>query len=296
MTEDVNPRFVDFDRWSTRDAIEAMYEGQLLALAAIKPSLGIIADSADAAAKRLGDTGRLIYVGAGTSGRIAVQDGTELKPTFSWPQERVVFCIAGGLSALTVSAEGAEDSEANGAAVIENLNTNKSDIVFCVAASGRTPFTLGALRAANTLGALTIAIANNPDTPLLAEANYPILLETGSEPIAGSTRMKAGTAQKAVLNMLSTAIMTRLDRVYKGYMVDMSISNNKLHDRAVKMISAITDCSAQIAEASLEQSGKNIKTAVLIALGESPAASQDILARSGGNLRKALLIQASTSA
>lgn len=288
MTENVSQRFVDFDQWSTRDTIEAMYEGQLTAIAAIKTAVGDIAHAAEDAANRLGKKGRLIYVGAGTSGRLAVQDGAELTPTFGWPQDRIVFCIAGGMSALTVSSEGAEDDYDDGATQMKKAAVGKDDVIFCVAASGKTPFTLGALNEANARGAMTVGISNNSDTPILEDSTHAILVETGSELIAGSTRMKAGTTQKAILNMLSTAIMARLGRIYKGLMVDMIVSNKKLEGRAINMICDITDCSADVASSSLKKANLNIKAAVLITLGESPASSEKLLAQAGGNLRKAL--------
>ncbi len=290
MTEAVCQRFVDFDQWSSQDAIAAMYEGQLMAMAAIKPAIYDIALAADQAAQRLGKTGRLIYVGAGTSGRLAVLDGAELGPTFGWPPERIVFCMAGGLQALTVSAEGAEDNFENGRAQIREAKPTKSDIVIGVTASGNTPYTLGALEEAKIGGAMTIGITNNVDTPILKMVDHAILAETGSELIAGSTRMQAGSAQKAVLNMLSTAIMTRLGHVYQGFMVDMIISNNKLESRAINMICNIANCSKETAKSSLNQSNKNIKTAILIALGQSMVRAEQILNQSNRNLRDALLL------
>ena len=288
MTEELCQRFSDFDQWSTPDAIAAMYEGQLMALAAVKPAILDIANAADQIALRLGETGRLIYVGAGTSGRLAVLDAVELRPTFGWAQERIVFCIAGGLEALTVSAEGAEDDLADGKAQIRNIQAGKNDIVIGVAASGKTPFTLGALQQATAMGALTIGISNNPDTPILSNVDHAILADTGSEIIAGSTRMKAGTAQKVILNMLSTAIMTNLGRVYKGFMVDMIASNQKLEVRAVGIIRAIANCSQNTAQSALGAANKDIKTAVLIALGQSLSSAEQILNQSAGNLRHAL--------
>lgn len=288
MTEDVSRRFVDFDQWSTRDATEAMYEGQLMALAAIRPAINDIASAADAAARTLGNTGRLIYVGAGTSGRLAVQDGAELGPTFGWPHDRLVFAMAGGLGALTVSVEGAEDNSDDGATQMKAANVQASDVVIGVAASGKTPFTLGAIQEANHRGALTIGITNNSNTPLADKAQHAIVAVTGSELLAGSTRMKAGSAQKAILNMLSTAIMTRLGRVYKGLMVDMVVSNIKLEKRAIQIISDIADCSPEIAQRALIAADKNIKAAILISLGETPETSHLILKRAGGNLRDAL--------
>ncbi len=288
MTEDVSERYFDFDKWSAEDAVIAMYEGQLEALAAVRPALVDISIAVTKAAATLGETGRLVYVGAGTSGRLAVQDGAELKPTFNWPQSRTVFCIAGGLEALTVSIEGAEDSNIDGITAIQHNNVDENDVVIAVAASGRTPYTLGALREAKQRGALTIGIVNNAATPIMAEADIGILAETGSELVAGSTRMKAGTAQKVILNMISTAIMAHLGRVYRGYMVDMVISNQKLATRAVNMVSDIAQCSPAAARAALDQSNDHIKTAILICSGIPAEKCAVLLAEHGGNLRNAL--------
>ncbi len=290
MTEEVNQRFSDFDQWSTQNMVEAMYEGQLAALAALKGSLKDVALAADEAARRLRHEGRLIYVGAGTSGRLGVQDGVELGPTFGWPLNRLVFCLAGGLEAMTVSAEGAEDIYDQGVLEMQKAKVGENDIVIGIAASGETPYTLGAIKEARLCGAMTIGIANNANTNLLKESEYPILAETGSELIAGSTRMKAGTTQKVILNILSTAIMAKLGKIYKGRMVDMIVSNKKLEIRAINMIRDMTGCSLEKARASLICAHKNIKLAVLISLGESLADSKNILQEAGENLHKALTI------
>ncbi len=288
MTEEVSKRFEDFDLWTTADAVKAMYEGQLAALASIEPSLADISSAVDAAAEAIGQAGRLIYVGAGTSGRLAVQDGVELGPTFGWPDDRMVFCLAGGMDALIISAEGAEDSVEDGAAQIQKAGIGKGDVVFGVAASGKTPFTHSALKEANKLGAITIGIANNADTPVLQEAQFPILAETGSEIVAGSTRMKAGTSQKVILNMLSTAIMRKINRIYKGYMVDMVISNIKLEKRAIDMICSIADCSPVEAQEALKLADRHIKTAIVICSGQTLDASKQLLEAANGSLRSVL--------
>lgn len=288
MTEAVSERYRTLDQWSTESAVDAMLEGQMAALAAIRPSAGDIAAAIDAAAGVIGDNGRLIYVGAGTSGRLAVQDGAELTPTFSWPPERTIFCMAGGMDALVTSVEGAEDSVDDGANAIANNNAGSGDIVIAVAASGRTPFTLGALREARRRGALTIGIAMNAAAPILKEADHAILAETGSELVAGSTRMKAGTAQKVILNMISTGLMVRLGRVYGGYMVDMIVSNQKLSDRAVRMVGEVANCGPDAARQALLKADNNIKKAILIAMGHSPEEGHALLAGSDGNLRIAL--------
>ena len=223
--------------------LRAMYEGQLAAAAAVGPALEATARAVDDAAAALKVSGRIVYVGAGTSGRIGVQDGTELCPTFNWPAERLLFLMAGGMGALMKSAEAAEDREADGARAIAEATIRANDVVIGLAASGTTPYTVGALRAAHAAGAVTIGIANNGDAPLLNAVRHPILLRTGSEAIAGSTRMKAATSQKIVLNLFSTALMVKLGRVYRGLMVHMRATNAKLRDRATAIVNRITGCS-----------------------------------------------------
>ena len=285
-TESADPRFADLDAWQTLSAVEAMWEGQMAAVAAVQAALPQITLAAEAAAARLGDNGRLIYVGAGTSGRIAVQDGAELGPTFGWPSERLLFAMAGGEAALINSVEGAEDDAGDGAA--QMAQAGPGDVAIGVAASGATPFTLAAIREGRRRGALTIGLANNQGAPLLTAAELPVLLDTGSEVLAGSTRMKAGTAQKAALNLISTAIMIRMGRVYKGLMVDMALSNAKLRKRAEKMVASLAGCGAAEAAAALAASGGRIKPAVLVAMGRSVAEAEAVLAASGGNLRLAI--------
>src|SRR5262245_3156189 len=185
---------------------------------------------------RLKDRGRLIYAGAGTSGRLAVQDGAELMPTFSWPPERLLLLIAGGNEALIQAVEGAEDQTEHAIALVKSHGICPKDVLIAVAASGSTPFTLACLRGAKKAGALTIGVANNAGAPLLLESDHPILLDTGVEPIAGSTRMKAGTAQRITLNLLSSLLMIRLGRVYEGLMVDVQATNRKLAKRSEEML------------------------------------------------------------
>ncbi len=287
-TEDVDPRYAEFDAWPLAKAMEAMWEGQMSAVAAVREALPGLTAAAEAAAGVLGDAGRLIYVGAGTSGRVAVQDGAELTPTFAWPASRVVFVMAGGDGAFTRSVEGAEDDVKQGEAQIEAADVGPMDVVIGVAASGSTPFTVAAIARAAALGAVTIGLANNAATPLLDAARHPVLLATGSELLAGSTRMKAGTAQKIALNLISTGIMIRLGRVYRGMMVNMHIANAKLERRAERMVADIAGCGAPEAAAALKAAGGDIKLATLLALGFGREAGRMALARHGGNLRLAL--------
>ena len=287
-TENVSERFADIDRWSTRDAVSAMFEAQFSAVAAIGPELASIAEAAEETARRLLAGGRLIYAGAGTSGRIAVQDGVELGPTFGWPAERVAYALAGGESALLKSVELAEDDTGAAARDLNALAVSENDVLIGVSASGSTPYTLVAVETANEAGALTIGIANNRPSRLLDQARIGICAETGSEVIAGSTRMKAGTSQKIILNLLSTAAMIRCGRVYQGLMVDMTVSNRKLQARAEAMIGRLAGVDKAAAENALKAAEGNIKLAVLCALGLDARKAVELLARHGGALREAV--------
>ena len=287
-TETVDPRYTDLDRWPTATAVEAMLEGQLAAVAALKEQTGTIAAAAEAAAVRLRAGGRLVYAGAGTSGRVAMQDGVELTPTYSWPGERLAFLIAGGMAALARSVEGAEDDVERACAEVDEAGIGRDDVVVGVAASGRTPYTVAVIEAARRAGALTIGVANNGGAPLLAAAEHPILADTGSEAVAGSTRMKAGTAQKVALNLLSTAIMLRLGRVYRGLMVNMRVSNAKLEARANAIVREAAEVSRERAAAALGEAGNDIALAVLIARGVDPAVAAEALRTHHGDLRAAI--------
>jgi N-acetylmuramic acid 6-phosphate etherase len=284
-TEEVDPRFADLDGWSLSSAMDAMWEGQLAAVAAIGHALPLITAATEAAQAALGDHGRIVYVGAGTSGRVAVQDGAELMPTFAWPSERVHFIVAGGDSAFVTSIEGAEDDIDDAVKQVHAAQLTQHDVVIAVAASGTTPFTVAAVQQAGSCGAVTIGVANNPRTVLLESARFPILVETGPELIAGSTRMKAGTAQKIILNLISSGIMLRFGRVYRGMMVNMQPTNAKLKRRAEAMVAQIARCDPAQAARSLEQAEGDIKTAVLLALGLDRVDAETILKNCDGNLR-----------
>jgi N-acetylmuramic acid 6-phosphate etherase len=287
-TEQMSPRYAELDSWTTAEMLAAMYEGQLAAAAAVRNALGAIAAAVEDAAPALQRGGRIVYAGAGTSGRIGVQDGSELPPTYNWPPDRLVFAMAGGLGALVQSAEQAEDDEGAGAHAMADAKITADDVVIGVAASGTTPFTIGALRAAKAAGAVTIAVANNPDAPLFQVARHRILADTGSEVIAGSTRMNAGTAQKIVLNLLSTAVMVKLGRVYRGLMVDMRARNAKLRHRAAAMVSEIVRCPGSDAARFVEQADGDVKTAVMLGFGLGRSEAEKLLQRHGGNLRAAI--------
>jgi N-acetylmuramic acid 6-phosphate etherase len=270
------------------DIAEAMIEGQFTAVAAVRSARVPLVQAALAAEARLRASGRLVYVGAGTSGRLAVQDGAELVPTFSWPPDRLLLLMAGGRDALLRSVEGAEDAIDQAVRLVERHAIGFDDVVIAVAASGTTPFTLACLREAKRRRALTIGVANNRDTPILEEADHAIWLDTGAEPIAGSTRMKAGTAQRIVLNVFSSLVMILLGRVYEGLMVDVQAVNQKLVRRSENILQRLTGCSGEQARAALARAGGNVKLAILLLHGCDVNEATDVLDRAGGQLRVAL--------
>jgi len=287
-TETIDPRFVDIDMWPTEAAVEAILASQIEAVEALTSQTHALAAASDAAAERLRGGGRIAYAGAGTSGRIGVQDGVELTPTFGWPEARLVFLMAGGAAALMKTQEGAEDDRDAARADVAAAGIDAGDVLIGIAASGRTPYVLAAIEAARVAGALTIGVSNNAGAPLLEAAGHAILADTGSEVIAGSTRMKAGTAQKVVLNTLSTAIMLRLGLVHRGLMVNMQVSNAKLLARGQAMVRDLAGVDPAAAEAALAAAGNDIKLAVLLARGLDAAAAKALLERSQFNLRTAL--------
>jgi N-acetylmuramic acid 6-phosphate etherase len=286
-TEERLMRYRDADVWPTAESLAAMLDSQIAAYAAVRGALAALTRAAEATAERLARGGRLIYAGAGASGRIAVQDAVELFPTFGWPVDRVLTLLAGGEQAMTRSVEGAEDDAAAGSAAMDALDVQADDVVVAVAASGRTAYTCALQRRARERGALTIALANNPGTPLLDEAEAPVLLDTGAEFLAGSTRMTAGTAQKIALNLLSTQTMMLLGRVHQGLMVDVVASNAKLVARARGILQTITGCDDDQAETLLGRAGGDIKLAVLLADGLDLDHARARLEASGGRLRDA---------
>ncbi|NKB48523.1 MAG: N-acetylmuramic acid 6-phosphate etherase [Alphaproteobacteria bacterium] len=289
-TEDFDARYHDLDAQSDDEIIGLIFDAQAVGLAATRTATAAIAAAASALANRLRSsvTGRLIYAGAGTSGRLGVLDGAELIPTFGWPAERGGFLIAGGLDALVKPIEGAEDDASAGTTETQALKLGADDAVIAISASGTTPYTLAVCEAARADGALTIGVANNAPCPLLDAAEHPIAVLSGAEPIGGSTRMTAGTVQKVTLNLLSTLTMIRLNRTYGGYMVDVLLTNDKLKARAVRMICEITTVDADAARAALATAGDNTKLAILIAKGVALDDANALLARHDGNLRRAL--------
>ncbi len=287
-TERASPRYSDIDVWEPSDIVEAMIEGQFTAVAAVRAARPALVRAALAAEARLRNGGRLVYVGAGTSGRLAVQDGAELIPTFSWPQDRLLLLMAGGRDALLRSVEGAEDAVDQGVRLVQQHEIGVDDVLIAVAASGTTPFTLSCLKEARRRGALTIGVANNRDTPILEQADHAIWLDTGAEPIAGSTRMKAGTAQRITLNVFSSLVMILLGRVYDGLMVDLQAVNQKLVRRSESILMRLTACSGEQARGALHRANGNVKLAVLLLHGCDVKEAANVLDRAGGQLRAAL--------
>jgi N-acetylmuramic acid 6-phosphate etherase len=280
------------DRWPTEESLGAMLDNQQGALFAVRQALPSLAAAVQAAAARLRDgDGRLAYVGAGASGRLAVQDGVELYPTFGWPHERLLYLIAGGEAALVQSREGAEDDGDAGRDAIAQRGIGAGDVVFGLAASGTTAYTRAAVMAARERGALTIGMANNPGAPLIAEAEHGVLLDSGPEFLAGSTRMTAGTAQKIALNLFSTQLMTALGGVYDGLMVNVVAANAKLVERGRRMVQLITGCSAEGAREAHEEADHDVKLAVLLVDGLSLAAARQELRAAKGDLRLARAIE-----
>ena len=287
-TEAVSQQYRGLDAWDDAAILAAFAEGQARAVAAVTRASDAIATAARAIVERLGTDGRLIYVGAGTSGLLAALDGMELAGTFDWPEARTVFILASGTELKPGMTGGSEDDGALAAAEIARLVPKPSDVVIAVAASGSTPFTLAAVDAATRAGALTVGLANNPDADLLARVDHPVLLDSGVEVIAGSTRMGAGTAQKAALGLLSSLVMIRLGRVHDGHMVNLRVDNAKLHQRAVTMLADISHVDEREASKALDACGGRIKQAALVARGLAPAEAARILSETQGNLRAAM--------
>jgi len=279
----------DLDLRSTLDLVRLMNEEDSTVPAAVGRALPAIARAIDAIAQRLAAGGRLVYVGAGSAGRLGVLDASECGPTYGTPEGQVLGLIAGGPAAVARAAEGAEDDGGAGAADLARLGLSAADAVVGISASGRTPYVLGAVSYAAAQGALTVGIACNAGTPLGRAVGHAIEVETGPEIIAGSTRLKAGTAQKLVLNMLSTVVMVRLGKTYGGLMVDLRATSDKLRDRARRIVAQASRVDDDRARAALAEAGGQVKVAVLMlrcGLPAAPAAA--LLEAAGGSLRRAL--------
>lgn len=278
-TEGRNPRTMDLDRLSTAELVERMHHESLAAFTAVEKVLPQVTQVVDIVAERLAHGGRLFYVGAGTSGRLGVLDASECPPTFGVSKELVQGLIAGGDFALRNPIEGAEDSPETGAADLSARDITAQDVVVGIASSGRTPYVIGALDAARAAGAFTVAFANVSHSALASHADLAIEAVTGPEAVTGSTRLKAGTAQKLILNLITTAAMVRLGKVYSNLMVDVRASNVKLRDRAVRILISATDAGRPEAEAALEAAGGQVKTALVMLLRKVSASEAAELLR-----------------
>ena len=288
-TEQPHPAHAGLDRYDTSTLVQAFVADQAEAAAAVARAAAELARAVDAATPRLAGGGRIVYVGAGTSGRLGVLDSVELLPTFGWPRERAPALLAGGDGAMFVAVEGAEDDRAAGAAELAALAPTADDVVLLVAASGGTPYVLGAAEAARAAGALTVGITNNAGTALAAAVEIAIVLDTGPEVVSGSTRLKAGTAHKIALNTFSSSVMVRLNKTYGHLMVDLRATNAKLERRALALTLLASGADERAARAALDASGQRVKTAiVMLRRGLDAAAADALLASVQGSVRRAL--------
>jgi N-acetylmuramic acid 6-phosphate etherase len=288
-TEARNPASEDLDGLSALEIARLINSEDAKVATAVGEQAEAIAQAIDIIAERLGRGGRLIYIGAGTSGRLGVLDAVECPPTFNTHPTQVVGLIAGGHAALTTAVEGAEDRPELAVEDLKNIRLTDGDVVVGIATSGRTPYVLGSLEYAQSIGAFTIGISCNRDPELATRSNLSITPVVGAEVVSGSTRMKAGTATKMVLNMLSTGAMIRLGKTYGNLMVDLRASNSKLADRARRIVRAVTNLSPADSERLLQDCGGEVKTAIVSHYtGFSSAEARQLLLASHGHLRKAL--------
>ncbi len=289
VTESVNPAYALLDTMAVAELAAAMNQADASVAPAVRAALPAIAAAIEAAAARMQAGGRMVYIGAGTAGRIGVVDASECPPTFSTPPEQVFAIMAGGPNAIVRPTEGAEDDAEAGAQAIDDAAIGPLDTVVGIASSGRTPYVLGAIERARRLGALTVGLSCNTGTRLSATAELAIEIELGPEVISGSTRLKAGTAQKMVLNMFSTIVMVRLGKTYGNLMVDLKATNHKLRERAIRMVELIAQVPRDVATAALEAVDFDVKLASLMliaAIDRDAAAAR--LEVAGGRLRTAL--------
>ncbi len=293
VSEGRNPNTMGIDLMSTLDILQTINSEDRTVPEAVGRVIPDIAKAADAIAAALGKGGRLVYVGAGTSGRLGVLDASECPPTFGVAPGMVVGLIAGGPSALVSATEGAEDRAEDGAADVRSIGLCDRDVLVGIAVSGRTPYVIGALEYARSVGAVTVALSCNPATVIAQLADIAISPVVGPEVLAGSTRLKSGTAQKLVLNMLTTASMIRIGKTYQNLMVDLHASNRKLLARAVRIVMQATDCTTEEAEQALERTNNDVKLAILVTLtGRDVEEARAALAAAGGFLRRAIEVGA----
>ena len=265
-TETIDPRYSQIDFLSTSELLRLLNENDQGVSVAVAKVLPQIEQTILEITKRMSQGGRLIYVGAGTSGRLGVLDASECIPTFSIPEGMVIGLIAGGDAALRKGIEGAEDVRESSVQELKDLKLSNLDSVIGIAASGRTPYAIGAMEYARSIGALSVALTCNPNSEMSKYADVAIEVDTGPEVLAGSTRMKAGTAQKLVLNMISTVTMINLGKTFGNLMVDLQVTNVKLRDRAIRIIQAATQADAKAAEEALVAANNQVKVAIVMLL------------------------------
>lgn len=289
LTEERNPRSAGLDLASTEQVLAVINAEDARVAGAVKDQIPQIARALDAIVDRWDRGGRLFYCGAGTSGRLGVLDAAECPPTFGTPPDRVMGVIAGGAGALLRSVEGAEDSPATAREDLLQRGLCGQDALVGIAASGRTPYVLGAVEHAAATGAATVGLSCNPGSPLERAVDYPITPEVGPEVVTGSTRMKSGTAQKLVLNMISTGLMVRTGCVLGNLMVNVQVKNAKLADRAERIVGEVCGCDLDTARAALEAAGLNVRLAILMLRRRlNRTQAESLLQRYGDNLRRAL--------
>ncbi len=289
VSEERNPDTMDIDLLSSLEIVERLNQQDKLVPLAVERVLPDIASAVDAITEAFQNGGRLIYMGAGTSGRLGVLDASECPPTFGVSDQLVIGLIAGGSAAMFKAQEGAEDSPQLGEQDLKDIQFSHKDVVVGIAASGRTPYVIGGLEYANQLGATTVALSCNPESKIAELASIAISPVVGPEALTGSTRLKSGTAQKLVLNMLTTASMIRVGKSYQNLMVDVKATNKKLVARAARIVMQATDCSEQQATESLVVTGYDVKLAILMLLtGLDLAAAKAQLATQNGFLRRAV--------
>jgi len=289
ITEERNPNSLGIDEKPVEEILRIMNAEDQKVPTAVSAQIPVIADAVEAMTTTISKGGRVFFAGAGSSGRIGVAEAAEIPPTFGLPPEVVQGVMAGGHDAVIGSFEVSEDDEQAGAKMLEERGFDEDDLLVALSASGRTPYALGALRKARDMGAGTVSLTCNPEAPMNRLADIPIVVNVGPEVVAGSTRMKAGTAQKLVLNMLTTAAMIRLGRVYDGLMIGVQPTNEKLRERATRIIETIAEVSTEAAARALDEAQGDVRVAIVIAKkGESPEESKRMLDHAGGSLRRAL--------
>lgn len=291
VTESLNEASTHIDQLSTLEMLQVINNEDKKVPLAVEKTLPQIAQLVDKVTDAFQRGGRLIYSGAGTSGRLGILDASECPPTYGTPHEQVIGLIAGGHQAIFRAVENAEDKPELGEQDLKNINFNQNDVLVGIAASGRTPYVLGAMKYARALGATVAAISCNPDSPVSQAADIAITPIVGAEVVTGSSRMKAGTAQKLILNMITTGAMIRIGKVFGNLMVDVEATNAKLIERQTKIVMEATECDRQTAESALQQCDRHCKTAILMILSSLNAdEARQLLAKNHGFIRTALNI------